>query len=53
MQGRNVADVDLAFGHPGVMGGLHAQPDAGAVAEQFAQKRGDGRVMGRAPLMIS
>jgi len=38
----NLADILLAFGVPGVVRGLHADPDAGAVAEQFAEPNRHG-----------
>jgi hypothetical protein len=39
----NLADVFFAFGVPGIVRGLHADPDAGAVAEQFAEPNHHGR----------
>lgn len=36
MQGRYGAHIHLPFRVPGVIGGLHAKPDAGAIANQLA-----------------
>ena len=33
----------MAFGVPGIVRGLHANPDAGTVAEQFAEPNRHGR----------
>ena len=42
-QRRNLAHVLFAFGMPGIVSALHADPDRGAVAEQFAEPNRDRR----------
>lgn len=34
-QGGNAAYIDISFGVPSIMGGLHSNPDAGTSAKQF------------------
>jgi len=39
----DVAYINLALGAPDVIGGLHPDPNVGAVAELPAETNGDGR----------
>src|SRR5829696_9325223 len=39
---RDGAHIDLTLGVPRIMGRLHPDPDAGAVAEQLAEAHGNG-----------
>jgi hypothetical protein len=52
-EGGNLTDILLALGIPGIVRGLHAYSDSGAIAEQFAEANCQTRRQKGGLLLIS